>query len=109
MTTHIESFYLIRLDGDVIEPGCYGDGTHGDLHVTSRLIDAIAAVDKSVDWEQDYNAALLGGNEMVVQCVVDEAMDALNDLTEGGYWCFHEGDFCLFAEDDDDLLTPHPW
>jgi hypothetical protein len=90
------------------ETGVYGDGVHGDDHVTLRACDEADTVLRRREMAAPrFRPAALAemarrdADEPDIDAdpgaVAEDAIQYLNESTDGGHWSFHEGDLRLDA------------
>ena len=90
---------------DHLEAGCYADGCHGQRYVDETLagyadLYATQRPGPHATWAALVDAAYADNDDLEPSDIADECLEALNNVTTGGFWHFHEGDLFLSVDDE---------
>jgi hypothetical protein len=90
-----------------IDAGCYADGAFGHQHCRETLASLVQGIaERSNRWGAKSWGVSIGelvdslrGDMPDDAWDEDTALEILNEVTEGAFWQFVDGDLCLIADD----------
>jgi len=84
---------MVKVNGKVIDPGCYADGSFGYDHIRSVLADLVEEFLDDSKLAEELRGPMSDDDSEAL-----DAIDRLNEITVNGYWTLEDGDLLLLDD-----------
>ena len=88
---------MIKVKSETWESGCYADDVLGYDHIRSVLADLVEGILGDGKLAEELRGPMSDDDSETL-----DALDALNEVTDGGYWMIDQGLFLVDEEENHD-------